>query len=578
MSCTSTKVNFNMISYLSSCAQGPHPLDKIKKKLQYELIVPDHKKDTIEYKKVYNQDLEFYFYVHFDVPRNNNYYPHRDTKFMFKETKCDVSFRTNSSKDSLEKNKKYKTRGGIPASFINIGIDFEAHSPMFYIKLKFFSLLARSNPITLYLSSKWDKTSTSPEIETIKFFFIMGIEQFLIDDRVCFDIKLDLEEVDDNTVSKIRDLINEIWVSSLSYLGVDSIGTYLKIGDVASITLNLPDYFNTSSNKVEENIIEGKFVQSRWDDGQFYLSNPNIFLIRLRHRKAVFFVLDWISILARSVSYLPENLLWDHPDVLQNIKYYYTDKIYNNMWLTFNTVINHWSSFVSSGKVIENFGLTVTQFLTGLASEFENTLNTLNTMGIDDRIAEENIKWLSGMMQDRIISLFTSQLLILQTQALDKFKDYLIWQAKYSNKAFEFEKGIAIIQVNEWFESKASEISVPEMRLGFSGAKKELQQVLGEVAEKFKDSAVSKLISIQKTSKKTSKGKLKQSGIVTGFGITAAVRPRGFGNLQVITSYSQGPHVFNFSLVNDLDIAEQEGQTRIKPIRIQPSLNFDIEI
>ena len=117
-----------------------------------------------------------------------------------------------------------------------------------------------------------------------------------------------------------------------------------------------------------------------------------------------------------------------------------------------------------------------------------------------------------------------------------------------------------------------------QMHLDFINAKKELQQVLGEVAEKFKDSTVSKLISIQKTGQKTSKGKLKQSGIVVGFGLTAAVKPRGFGNLQIITSYSQGPHVFNFSLVNDYDIAQQEGQSRIKPIRIQPSLNFDIDI
>jgi len=65
---------------------------------------------------------------------------------------------------------------------------------------------------------------------------------------------------------------------------------------------------------------------------------------------------------------------------------------------------------------------------------------------------------------------------------------------------------------------------------------------------------------------------------VAGFGITAAVRPRGFGNLQLVTSYTHGPHVFNFSLVNDLDVAEQEGQSRIKPIRIQPSLNFDVDI
>jgi len=193
-------------------------------------------------------------------------------------------------------------------------------------------------------------------------------------------------------------------------------------------------------------------------------------------------------------------------------------------------------------------------------------------------VSIEKIKELSDMVQGRITSLFTSQLLILQTQALDKFKDLLVWQAKNSQKEFEFEKGIAITQVNDWFESKASKISIPEMRLDFIGAKKELQQVLGEVSEKFKESAVSKLISIQKTGKKTSKGKLKQSGVVIGFGITAAVRPRGFGNLQLVSSYSHGPHVFNFSLVNDLDVAEQEGQTRIKPIRIQPSLNFDVDI
>ena len=204
--------------------------------------------------------------------------------------------------------------------------------------------------------------------------------------------------------------------------------------------------------------------------------------------------------------------------------------------------------------------------------------------GLDESHEDEedcflkDLRGLGDILYKRVKSLFTSQLLILQTSALNKFKDYLIWQAKHSDKAFEFEKGVAILQVTDWFESKTSEISLPQWEVFISVAKKELQRVLSEVAEKFKDSAVSKLISIQKTGKKTSKGKLKQSGIVTGFGITAAVRPRGFGNLQVITSYSQGPHVFNFSLVNDLDVAEQEGQTRIKPIRIQPSLNFDIDV
>jgi len=83
---------------------------------------------------------------------------------------------------------------------------------------------------------------------------------------------------------------------------------------------------------------------------------------------------------------------------------------------------------------------------------------------------------------------------------------------------------------------------------------------------------------MQRVEKKTSNSGLKQSGVVVGFGLTTAVRPSGFGNFQLVTSYSHGPHVFNFSLVNDRDVAEQEGQGKIKPIRIQPSLNFDIDL
>ena len=278
--------------------------------------------------------------------------------------------------------------------------------------------------------------------------------------------------------------------------------------------------------------------------------------------------------LSSTIAYLPENVKLND-DYLKIHDSYLIGRIFNDLWLASNGVINHWNSYVSNGKVIENFGSSVSDFLSGMMEEFEKTLpSTLR----NSSISLGKIKELSDMVQGRITSLFTSQLLILQTQALDKFKDILVWQAKHSQKDFEFEKGIAILEVNDWFESKASKISIPEMRLDYNGAKKELQQVLGEVSEKFKDSAVSKLISIQKTNKKTSKGKLKQSGVVVGFGVTAAVRPRGFGNLQFVSSYSHGPHVFNFSLVNDLDVAEQEGQTRIKPVRIQPSLNFDVDI
>merc|ERR1711990_782390 len=108
-----------------------------------------------------------------------------------------------------------------------------------------------------------------------------------------------------------------------------------------------------------------------------------------------------------------------------------------------------------------------------MMEEFEKTLpSTLR----NSSISLGKIKELSDMVQGRITSLFTSQLLILQTQALDKFKDILVWQAKNSSKEFELDKGAVILEVNEWFENKASKITVLEMRLDSTGAKKELQQ------------------------------------------------------------------------------------------------------
>ena len=451
--------------------------------------------------------------------------------------------------------KVYFSNREIPVVHFELSLKHDSIS--FYKKLKYFFLI--SNSIYIYTDSIETEKKRSAEIDVLKFFFVLQLESFLNKNKMFSKIKLINNKIKEIDVDSLKDSIKEIWNESLVYIGINKIQEIPNIEDLCSIEINtLPGTSQISQFIFGEEINAEKKISC---------INP-VSIESFSQFSSPLFILSNI------ISYLPDNILFDE-DYQKIYNSFLIARIFNDLWLTSNSVINHWSSYVSKGKVIENFGGIVSAFLTGMREEFEKTLPS-NLRKNENSL--NKIRELSEMVQGRITALYTSQLLILQTQALDKFKDILIWQAKHSNKDFEFEKGVAILQVNDWFESKASRITITEMRLDFNGAKKELQQVLVEVAEKFKDSAVSRLISIQKTGKKTSKGKLKQSGVIAGFGITAAVRPRGFGNLQIITSYSHGPHVVNFSLVNDVDIAEQEGQTRIKSIRIQPSLNFDVDI
>lgn len=447
---------------------------------------------------------------------------------------------------------------------IHFDLNMNENSIFNYKKLKYFCLLSN----IIYIQCTSDMIGESGNLdETLKFLFVIGIESYFNKNSSTKKIKIVCnEKLNEQHISNLKNLVDEIWLEALDYTDTNTNTENLTIENLFSISqfnshsqTDLKMDFSSSRNLIENT--ERENDENKWPKGSISIKN--------------FFEMSSSILLAsNTVSYLPKNIILDH-DYQKIHDSFLIGRIFNDLWLTSNNVINHWSSYVSNGKVIENFGSNVSSFLSGMMEEFEQTL-PVDLKNDPDSL--NKIRELSDMVQIRITSLFTSQLLILQTQALDRFKDVLVWQAKHSNEEFEFEKGVAVQQINEWFESKAEKICIPEMRLDFTGAKKELQRVLGEVTEKFKDSAVSKLISIQKTSKKTSKSKLKQSGIVAGFGITAAVRPRGFGNLQLVTSYTHGPHVFNFSLVNDLDVAEQEGQSRIKPIRIQPSLNFDVDI
>jgi hypothetical protein len=302
-----------------------------------------------------------------------------------------VDFADRSQRPAIRNEKKSFTIKKTGKKF-HIMIFGDLCTPSFYRKLKYLSLLTRRNPITLHVSRHWDDRITDinkyggVEMETLKFIFIMGIEQFLLTGQsLNFDINLVLKrKIQNDTVSKTREAIHKIWAEALSYSGVDVKEKNLEISDVVSISINLPVYRKNGSdvgNKFEEEVIKDNNFTEDFDTVE------NVPIIDKSETKPMSYAeytfptdlvveytddhhFDWpkaYSLSAKSVPYLPENTRCNDPYILKNIKLYYTDKLYNFMWLTANTVLNHWSSFVSSGKVIENFGKTATAFLQGEA-------------------------------------------------------------------------------------------------------------------------------------------------------------------------------------------------------------------
>jgi hypothetical protein len=277
---------------------------------------------------------------------------------------------------------------------------------------------------------------------------------------------------------------------------------------------------------------------------------------------------------SKKVYYILENN--KSSDILNSLNPVYTSELlFNNLWKFACNIIRKWNKSVNRGRVIDNFGKKVSNFLNELLSEFDKYLPENYR---DEKLFVEKIQKLSDMLKQRVTSIFTKQILILQTQALDKYKDSLLKSISNTEKDYEMEKKLISENIDNWFNTSAQKIEVSEIGLTSEGAREELRSVMIEFSEKFKGSPAVKLQAMQKLEKQTTNTGLKQSGVVIGFGLTAAMRPRGYGNLQFVSSYSHGPHVLNFSLVNDRDVAEQEGQVKVKPIRIQPSLNFDIDL
>lgn len=236
------------------------------------------------------------------------------------------------------------------------------------------------------------------------------------------------------------------------------------------------------------------------------------------------------------------------------------------------TQLNRWTTEVDRGRTIPSYGEKARTLLDNALEKYDRDTASHASSSIRAKKRSE----LQSALQARIRSLFNKQILLLQNAALQRFKDVLL--SNVGNAVSEAETQAALRRVDEWFARKAEGLLVSSMRLSFRSARQEVQNALQTYGEGFRNSPTAQLQAMQQMERQAQRAPPRQRNIEFGLGINAACRPAGFGNFQLITGYARGPHSMQFTLVNDKDAAEQEGQGQVPFFRIQPTINTTVDL
>lgn len=234
--------------------------------------------------------------------------------------------------------------------------------------------------------------------------------------------------------------------------------------------------------------------------------------------------------------------------------------------------LNKWTREVDRGRTIASFGDKATVLLDGALERYDRETTAHAAAAIRAKKRTE----LQSALQSRVRSLFNKQLVLLQNTALQRFKAALL--ADLAERLSDADMQAALRRIDEWFARKAEALIVTSMRLNYVGARQEVQNALQAFGVSFRNSPTAQLHAMQQMERQAQKAPARPRNIELGIGINAACRPQGFGNFQLITGYSRGPHTMQFTLVNDKDAAEQEGQGTVPFFRIQPTINTTIDL
>lgn len=183
-----------------------------------------------------------------------------------------------------------------------------------------------------------------------------------------------------------------------------------------------------------------------------------------------------------------------------------------------------------------------------------------------------------GFFEHHTRRIWVLQIKMLQYECSDLFEKKIFKLLHKTTSEFYKGKDDAINEIEQIFKKTAKGHDIPELGKTIEKGCLELRQVLYDYTEKIKESPTAELLNLDRINKEILTKGLKTKSTIVGFGLTTAIRLLGHGNFQIISSHGFGPHIFNFSVVNDRLNTEQDTKNKVKPFRFQPSLNFDVRI
>ncbi len=234
--------------------------------------------------------------------------------------------------------------------------------------------------------------------------------------------------------------------------------------------------------------------------------------------------------------------------------------------------LSKWTSEVDRGRTVTAFGDKATALLDTALERYDRDTASHASASIRTKKRSE----LRDSLQSRVRSLFNKQLLLLQNAALQKFKDILL--AHVANPVSDAEMQHALRRVDEWFARKAETLLVPSMRLSFRGQRQEVQKRPADFWRRIPQLPHGAVAGHATNGAAGAAGTGEAAEYRVRTRHQCGMRPAGFGNFQLITGYSRGPHTMQFTLVNDKDAAEQEGQGQVPLFRIQPTITTTIDL
>lgn len=244
-----------------------------------------------------------------------------------------------------------------------------------------------------------------------------------------------------------------------------------------------------------------------------------------------------------------------------------------------------WKNRIARGLTIDKYGVTATTLYKRTLSLYDR--ETLSISGIstsNNRNRYFKRQKLEKYLSRTIQELYYQQIDLIDKLSLQSFQSTLIQSQKKTKKQDkEYDENAAMIRSTMFaYDTQLSNMEIPTLNLFKTKHIQTFEAKLYNTLSTIDDTNQSQLMKLDNIQSKSNKSKgPKDKSINVGVSLVSMIRPDGFGNMQGFVGYNLGPHSVTVGYHNDADAPETISQFGgVKPplLRIQPKLNFDIEL